>query len=110
MSNKHVKQRARSARLEVKHSWRGIRIPCRIIESVYGSGNFDDAGDELVAALRRVSGYPPDQYHCRFDFDSTHQNPWYHTLVFEIQDIPDAIYEQFISQVAALGLLENSPA
>ncbi|MDR2212882.1 MAG: hypothetical protein LBE21_04575 [Pseudomonadales bacterium] len=107
MSGKYIKQKARSARLEVMHFWRGVRIPSRIVENVYGSGNFDDAGDELIATLRRVSGYPPDQYRYRFDFDSTHQNPWYHTFIFEIQDIPDAIYEQFISQIAILGLLEN---
>ena len=87
--------------------WRSTSIPCLTIERVYGSGNFDDAGDDLVSALRIVSDYP-DQYRSRFNFDSTHPNPWYHSMVFEIEGIPESTYERFVEQVAALGLADAS--
>jgi hypothetical protein len=85
-----------------------IRIPCRIIETIYGSGNFDDAGDALITALRNVSDYPSDQYRYHFEFDSAHPNPWYHMMVFKIENIPDPTYAKLVEQVTALGLVENA--
>jgi len=102
MIDKRIKQRVRSsALLGMGRSWRALRIPYRIFEDTYDS---DDLGDLLIAALRDVSDYP-GQYNCRFDEDHTHQNPWYHSIIFEIEGISDAMYEKFIEQVAALGFV-----
>jgi len=107
MSGKCIRQRARSVRLEkMERSWRALRIPYRIFEGTYDS---DDLGDLLVAALREVSDYP-DQYSYRFDEDHAHQNPWYHSIIFEIEDISDTVYEKFIKQVAALGFINIEQA
>jgi hypothetical protein len=87
--------------------WRAIYIPCRSVERVYGSGNFDDAGDDLSAILNLVCEYP-EQYRCRFDFDCSHSNPWYHAMIFEIEGISDSTYEQPVGKVIALGLEDAS--
>jgi hypothetical protein len=87
--------------------WRAIRIPIRSIEHVYGDGNLDDAGDDLVYALRLVSDYP-DQFRYRFDLDSAHPNPWYHSMVLEVEGISDSAYARFLAKVAALGLAKAS--
>lgn len=86
-------------------AWRATRIRCDTVERVYGSGNFDDAGDALFESLGLVSGYT-GQYRCRIDIDSTHPNPWYHVMIFEIEGIPDSAYELFIEKVASLGLID----
>ncbi|GHU18326.1 hypothetical protein FACS189475_03610 [Betaproteobacteria bacterium] len=67
-------------------TWWATSIPCRIVERVYGSGNFDDAGDDLIDASRLVSDYP-NQFRHRFNFDTSHPNPWYHAMIFEIEGI-----------------------
>ena len=84
-------------------NWRSYRIPTRLIEEVYGRGNFDDAGEDIVDALREVSEFA-DQYSYRFEFDSTHVNPWYHFMVFAIDGIPDLVHGQFIARLAELGI------
>lgn len=86
-------------------TWQTIRIPRRTIEHHYGDDNLDDAGDDLIHALRIVSEHP-NQYRYCFSFDATHTNPWHHALVFEIEDITDSVYERFIEMVGALGLIE----
>ena len=85
--------------------WRTIKIPCHVIEDVFGRDNFDDCGDELFGVLQSVSDYP-EQYRCRFDFDTTHSNPWYHTMNFGIEGITDSACKSFIEKMAALGLTE----
>jgi hypothetical protein len=40
-----------------KPKWQTTRILCRTIERVYGSGNFDNAGDDIIYALRLISDY-----------------------------------------------------
>lgn len=90
-----------------KPVWRTTRIPVRVVERIHGKGNFDDAADDLVHALRLVSDFP-DQHRYRFEFDTTHPNPWYHTMIFKIEGISDSSYERFVDKVAALGLSEAS--
>lgn len=83
-----------------------IRIPLRVIERMYGRDNLDNAGDDIVHAIREVSKWP-DQYKYRFDFDSTHVNPWYHAMVVSIDDFPDWILAKFMPLLAELGLDPN---
>jgi len=87
-------------------TWRITRIPYRIVKRLYGS-NADNAGDDIREALQQVSEYP-GQYRTRFDSDIAHPNPWYHTLVFEIEGISDSAYEQFREKLTSLGLIETS--
>jgi hypothetical protein len=85
--------------------WRKICIRYSTIEDCYGSGNFDDAGDDIVAALKSLSDYP-EQYSCRFGQDCSHDNPWYHVMVFEVEGISEDHYQQLIQRMTALGLKE----
>jgi hypothetical protein len=50
--------------------WRELR-PFDNAGLIYGSGDFDDAGDDFVTAFRRASEYL-GQCHCRVAFDLTH--------------------------------------
>ena len=88
--------------------WRALRVSCAVIERMYGRGNFDDAGDDIVEALRCVSDYP-GQYRHRFDLDSSHPNPWFHALVFEVEGIADVAYRRLVGRVHELGLGEVAP-
>ena len=87
-----------------QREWRSLQVRCEMVEHIYGSGNFDDAGDALIRALELISAYP-GQYRYRFAMDTTHPNPWYHVMIFEIEGISHAAYEVFIEQVMLLGLL-----
>src|SRR5438094_9984717 len=75
--------------------WRSIRVPLRLVERAYGRDNHDNAGDDIVYALRQVSEWP-DQFRYRFDFDSSHPNPWYHAMVFEVEGMPDTVYATLV--------------
>ncbi len=87
--------------------WRSLWLRLGQIERVYGSGNFDDAGDDIVAALRQVSDYP-NQHRYLFETDLSHPNPWYHVLIFENEGISDPVYGRFFEQVVGLSLINFS--
>lgn len=86
--------------------WRATRIPLRLIDDVYGKDNYDNAGDDVAYALTQVSDYPK-QYRSRFEFDTSHVNPWYHVMIFEIEGLPDSVYARFLALIAELGLAES---
>ena len=83
--------------------WRRLRIPFATLERRFGRGNFDDAGDAMLAALNALSDYP-GQYACRFAEDCTHANPWFHVLILDVAGIPDARCQAWLRQLVALGL------
>jgi hypothetical protein len=85
---------------------RAIRIPLHTIQARYGQDNFDDAGEDLVEALGQVSNFP-HQFRCRFEFDTSHPNPWYHAMLFQVKGIPDLAYRQLVEHVRSLGLLDS---
>ncbi|MBX9401522.1 hypothetical protein K4L06_09370 [Lysobacter sp. BMK333-48F3] len=73
------------------------------IQSRYGAGNFDDAGDEIAAALVAACadrGVPP----LSFDFDTAHPNPWFHALVATVHGLTPAQHDDFLSRLALAGL------
>jgi len=78
-----------------------------LVEHIYGRGNFDDAGEDIADAIRQVSTWP-DQYGCRFEFDSSHPNPWYHAMVVEVEGMSDPEYAKFAELLASLGLLADA--
>ncbi len=51
--------------------------------SVCGSKEFDDAGDYVINCFREALG---EEYFDKIsiDFDSSHNNPWYHKFVVQI--------------------------
>src|SRR5262245_57748868 len=86
--------------------WRPIRVPMRIVESAYGRDNHDNAGDDMAFALRQVSEWA-DQYRYRFGFDTTHLNPWYHAMVFEVEGVPDPVFARLIELLKGHGLVPD---
>jgi len=86
--------------------WRSIRIPLRLVERVYGRDMVDVAGDDILHALRQVSDYP-DQHKYRFEIDASHTNPWYHALVFNVENMSDTKYAIFTDLLAMRGLSEK---
>lgn len=87
--------------------WRAIHISLSQIESIYGHGNFDDVGDELVYALREICGIEDAERRCRIDIDSSHVNPWFHVLVFEVADMSEEEFEKLIARVKMLKLWDD---
>lgn len=88
--------------------WRTIYIPLSQIENIYGHGNFDDAGDELVYTLREICGIEDVERGCRIDIDSSHANPWFHVLIFEVADMSEEEFEKLIARVKMLKLWDDS--
>lgn len=85
-------------------NWRSIRVPIRVVERVYGRDNHDNAGDDMVYALRQVSEWP-DQYPYRFAYDTAHPNSWYHAMVFEVDGVPLPVLERLIELLVIQGLI-----
>jgi hypothetical protein len=83
--------------------WRSFRIPLRVVDRVYGRDNADNAGDDMVSALRQVSDA---RHRYRFHIDTGHSNPWYHALVFEVEALPESSCVSLAELLAGLGLVE----
>ncbi|GAB5406147.1 MAG: hypothetical protein Aurels2KO_43780 [Aureliella sp.] len=83
-----------------------VRIPLRLVDSAYGYDNHDNAGDDVVYCLRTASDYP-DQYRMDFAFDTAHDNPWYHAMVYTIHGITESHYDRFVELLADHKLLET---
>jgi hypothetical protein len=86
-----------------KQLWRSVRVSLRQIEGHYGAGNFDDAGDAFAVCVLRLEV----QARCRFDFETSHQNPWFHVMVFGVQGVTDSVWAKLIESLSELGLIEN---
>lgn len=81
-----------------------LRMPVRMVEDVYGAGNFDDAADDMVAMVRGMS---PQYDQCiAFDMDSSHPNPWFHAMVCLCDGLPAPAFVQLRCMLKIKGLLE----
>ena len=83
--------------------WRSVRVPLRVVERIFGRGNDDNAGDDMAFALNRVSEWP-GQYGCHFTYDTAHPNPWYHSLVFEVEGVPDSVFARLVELLTEDGM------
>lgn len=90
-----------------KLRWRSIRVPLRVVERAYGRDHHDNAGDDMVNALSRVSEWS-NQYRYRFVFDTAHSNPWFHAMVFEVEGVPDTVFTRLLDLLAEHGLVPES--
>ncbi|KAA8998123.1 hypothetical protein FJU30_17050 [Affinibrenneria salicis] len=87
---------------KTKRQWR-IAIALHTIEDAYGAGNFDDAGDALLTALNGLSDYP-GQYPCRIEMETRHPNPYYHHMLFIVDDLAEQTSIRLMDRVRNLGL------
>lgn len=83
-----------------------VRIPFRLIDAVYGPGNHDDAGDAFHNSLVEVVDYP-SQYKWDWNYDTSHDNPWYYAKVYTIHGITEAHYARLIELLRELKLTEE---
>jgi hypothetical protein len=82
-------------------------VRLRVVERAYGRDNNDNAGDDMVYALRRVSEWP-DQFRYRFSYDTEHPNPWYHTMVFEVEGVPNLAFARLVVLLVEHGLVPEA--
>ena len=83
-----------------------IRIPLRLVDAAYGPDNHDNAGDDVIFCLHSASEYP-DQYRMDFSFDASHDNPWYHAMVYTIHGISEPHYNRLVELLADHKLMET---
>lgn len=83
-----------------------VSIPLRMIDQQYGSDNYDNAGDDVVHCLRRVSDTSAVLEYS-FSFCAQHPNPWYHTMDVVIDGISEPVYSRLIDLLAEHGLSEG---
>ncbi|WP_223621407.1 hypothetical protein [Lysobacter sp. ESA13C] len=75
----------------------------RSIEDRFGAGNFDDAGDAIVEALRDVYDQA-ERCAIDFSFDTVHANPWFHALVVAIDPLPESAHAELLARLIEVGL------
>jgi hypothetical protein len=85
---------------------RTYRFALRSIEDRFGPGNFDDAGDAIVAALRDVWDQA-ERCVVDFDFDTAHTNPWFHALAVSIDPLPEQVHPRFVTRLTEIGLVPD---
>lgn len=83
-----------------------LRFPLRLLDELYGSEEYDVAGDDLINALYQVQDYP-GQIRCDFQFDSSHSNPWYHAMLFSLEGICQVRLELFLEALGDLVKLAS---
>ncbi len=86
-----------------KNHWRKIVIPFRIIDKVYGADNYDNAGDEIDYCITQIEEYP-GQYVSKFELDTSHDNPWYHSMEIKVRDIPSIKFNALVKLIKELKL------
>lgn len=84
-------------------SARTYRFALRSIEDRFGAGNFDDAGDAIVEALRDVYAQA-ERCAVDFSFDTAHANPWFHALVVAIDPLPESAHTGLLARLTEIGL------
>ncbi len=86
--------------------WRSIAVPLRVIKQIYGLSQNDNAGDDMINALQEVSEWP-QQYRYRFAYDTTDPNPWFHTMIFEAEGLPDSVFARLVELLREHGLAQE---
>ncbi|MDL5035630.1 hypothetical protein [Comamonas resistens] len=88
-----------------------FKLPLRLVEAVFGCGNFDDCGDWLQDWMAEyLAEHPPSRSGYRLmldcDFETVHPNPWFHTLNYTAQ-LPDERLARLLEQaLRGKGLLD----
>lgn len=88
----------------MKDDFNIISIPISNIESLYGQGNFDDLGDDISEIINMYSDYP-GQYSVDYDFDTTHKNPYFHTMNIKVKD--NGLHKKIIAHLRTKQLLKE---
>lgn len=82
-----------------------IKFPIHLIEEKFGAGNFDNAGDAILAILKNL--IKKSDYSVQWSFDNSHTNSWYHTFNLTIQGLSDNEFMQLTGEVKRIGILED---
>ena len=82
-----------------------IQIPFRLIDKHYGRDNMDNAGDDVANLLVELSGHA-EQFRYAFDFDTRHENSYFHAMIFTVFDAPDSIMGKLKNGLTELGLID----
>lgn len=80
-----------------------IKIPIRSIERSYGKDCLDSAGDDIVFCLAQVEEYP-GQLSFSFGIDSSHENPWYHFLIYKGVPASEYQFKDLLRKIRELKL------
>lgn len=72
-----------------------LKLPLATIEQQFGTSNFDDCYEEVQYMIIEIFGSADFEMQC--DFETTHFNPYFHMLNFEISGIDGVTF----------GLVEN---
>lgn len=79
-----------------------IKLSCQEIEKQFGRSNFDVAEEYLWDLIYHHFGNSADFIIKNSYFDDKHNNPYFHTLNFEIEGIDsitaDLIYQELIQK------------
>ncbi|MEG2805309.1 hypothetical protein [Stenotrophomonas sp.] len=81
---------------------RRLHIPYRVVLDRYGA--VDEAEDDLIDLLQRVLG---PEVVVRWEQDTAHPNPWFHTLILDVSDSPGGFsHAQHAALMAGLQALD----
>ena len=82
-----------------------IQIPFRLIDKHYGRDSMDNAGDDVANLLVELSDHA-EQFRYAFNFDTRHENHYFHAMIFTVFDAPDSIMGKLKNGLTELGLID----
>ncbi len=82
-------------------------IPLSSIERIYGPGNFD-ASEEDIAQAVWDSGGSCGGVNYEMDIDSSHENPWFHSLLLTVKGLSPDEFGALRERMVGLKLLEEA--
>lgn len=83
-----------------------LRLSLQAIEQQFGKSNFDDCYEEVQYMIIEAFGSANFEMQC--DFETTHSNPYFHTLNFEIRGIDGVTFGLVKNELRKRKLLFES--
>lgn len=81
-----------------------ISLPLRLLWQRFGDEQFDEAADAIIEQLTIIR--PDKSIAVAFDFDTSHSNPWFHSMMVTISGATTIELAQLATWLHQQALLE----
>lgn len=81
-----------------------IALPLRLLQQRFGDEQFDEAADAIIEQLNIIQ--PDKSIAVAFEFDASHSNPWFHSMVVTISGATTVELAQLATWLHQQALLE----
>ncbi|MCH1918524.1 hypothetical protein L9G15_03645 [Shewanella sp. A3A] len=81
-----------------------IALPLRLLQQRFGDEQWDEAADTIIEQLNIIR--PDKSIAVAFDFDTSHSNPWFHSMMVTISAATTVELAQLTTWLHQQALLE----